>query len=296
MPSRLARRLGVVAGLALAAGLGVSWVAGSAMVAGQGSHVAGAAPPAMDFRLPSGHGVVLGATYRPGAKADAPGVLLLHGVGASRAATAANAEWLAGLGYAVLTIDFRGHGQSTLSPRSFGLDEAEDAEAAFRWLKRRQQGARVAVIGISLGGAASLLGRAGPLPADALILQAVYPNIRQAIRNRIATRLTKAPAWLLEPLLSYQAPLRFGVWPGALAPIAALPRFKGPVLVIGRFTPAAESRAMYAAAGGSKALWLIPEGDHAAICDAGGEAYRAHFRAFLERWIGTPRRQRDALS
>jgi pimeloyl-ACP methyl ester carboxylesterase len=287
-------RAKTIASLALAAlalGLAASWLVGSAMVAGSASFVQPAHAPAVDFRLPSRGGVILGATYRPGAQADSPAVLLLHGVRASRNATAPNAEWLASLGYGVLTVDFRGHGQSTLTPRSFGLAEAEDAEAAFRWLKRRQHGAKVAVIGISLGGAASLLGRAGPVPADALILQAVYPDIRHAIRNRIAARLTSAPAWMLEPLLSYQAPFRFGVWPSALAPIAALPRYRGPVLVIGgtqdRSTPPEESRAMFAAAAGPKSLWLIPEGDHDAISDARDRAYRARVRAFLERWIGS---------
>ena len=95
-------------------------------------------------------------------------MLLLHGVGASRQATAANAEWLASLGYATLAIDFRGHGGSSSEPRTFGFDEALDAHAAFAWLKRRQGDAPVAIIGISLGGAASLLGDDGPIHADAL--------------------------------------------------------------------------------------------------------------------------------
>lgn len=288
----LAKKIGLVGFAAIATGLGLSWAAGSAMVAGRASSVSRSAFPAVDFRLPVRDGIVIGATYRPGTRPGSPAVLLLHGVGASRNATAANAEWLAMLGYAVLAIDFRGHGQSTLANRTFGLDEAEDAKAAFDWLKRRQQRARVAIIGISLGGAASLLGRDGPLPADALILQAVYPDIRHAIRNRIAARLTAAPAWLLEPLLSYQARLRLGIWPSDLAPIKALPHFRGPVLVIGgdqdRSTPPAESRAMFAAATGPKSLWLIPAGDHPAICDARDEVYRAHVRDFLKRTIGPP--------
>ena len=273
-------------------GLGISWAAGAAMVAADASDVPPAPPPALDFHLPERDGTILAATYRPGGKLDAPAVLLLHGVGASRAATAPNAEWLASQRYAVLTIDFRGHGQSSLKPRTRGLAEARDARAAFDWLKRRQHGAPVAVIGISLGGAASLLGTSGPLPADALVLQAVYPDIRHAIRNRIATRLGSVPALVLEPLLSFQAKPRFGVWPAELAPVEALPRYRGPVLVIGgehdRSTPPAESRAMVAAARGPKSLWLIPEGDHPDVCDARDETYRAHVGAFLARSIGPP--------
>ncbi len=237
-------------------------------------------------------GVSIAATFTPGRHGRSPAVLLLHGVGASRQATAANAAWLASLGYATLAIDFRGHGQSTLTPRSFGLGEALDAQAAFDWLKRQQGGAPVAIIGISLGGAASLLGDAGPIPADALILQAVYPDIRRAIRNRIASSTSVGVGYVLEPLLSFQAPLRFGVWPARLSPLAALPRYHGPVLVIGgeqdRSTPPDETRAMFAAAPGDKRLWLVPTGDHAAICSLAGPAYRDRVKAFLERTIGRP--------
>lgn len=189
--------------ITLVLGLTVSWTAGSIMTHGKAVAVAPAQAPARDIRLKTADGLAIAATYRPGARLDAPAVLLLHGVDASRAAVAANAEWLAGQCYATLAIDFRGHGQSDMAARSFGLNEASDARAAFDWLKRMQRGGKVAIIGISLGGAASLIGKDGPVPADALILQAVYPDIRHAIRNRIATRLTRVPAYLLEPLLSY---------------------------------------------------------------------------------------------
>ena len=245
-----------------AAGLAASWMAGSAMVAGEGSAVPAAAHPARDLRLRGGDGLSLAATYWPGCRPDSPAVLLLHGVRSSRASTAATAAWLAERGYAALTIDFRGHGQSDMAARSFGLEEAEDARAAFDWLKRRQSGAPVAVIGNSLGGAAALLGEAGPLPADALILQAVYPDLRGAVRNRIAARLTAGPAFLLEPLLTLQSKPRFGVWPTRLSPREAVKRYPGPVFVIGgaedRYTPPPETRAIFAAAPGPKRLWLVP--------------------------------------
>ncbi len=177
-------------------------------------------------------------------------MLLLHGNGASRAQVAENAGWLARQGYAVMAIDFRGHGQSTLVPHSFGLFESRDAAVALDWLRHQQQGARIAAIGISLGGAAALLGDQGPLPADALILQAVYPDIRRAIRNRIAASLGTVPSWLVEPALSFQALPRYGVWPGRIAPLTALRAYHGPVFVIGggadRFTPPSETREMFA--------------------------------------------------
>ncbi|SNT13495.1 Serine aminopeptidase, S33 [Sphingomonas laterariae] len=276
----------------LVAGLAVSWFAGSIMVQGHNTNVAPARHPSEDIALFTSDGIRIAATFAPGRNDTSPAVLLLHGVDASRDALATNAAWLHSLGYATLAIDFRGHGQSSLASRTFGFTEARDARAAFEWLKRRQNDAPVAVIGISLGGAAALIGEGGPLPADALILQAVYPDIRLAIRNRIASRLTTAPAYLLEPFLSFQAPLRFGVWPDRLSPLDAVGGYRGPVLVIGgeldRSTPPAESRALFAAVNGHRELWLTPQGDHAEICQLSDTAYRARIRSFLERTMRLP--------
>ncbi len=74
-----------------AAALFACWVAGSIMTRGGASPVQAARSPATDFRLRSRDGIALAATFRPGRSDRSPGVLLLHGVGASRAATAANA-------------------------------------------------------------------------------------------------------------------------------------------------------------------------------------------------------------
>lgn len=283
--------------VAASLGLAASWAAGSIMTRGQPSQVEAVTPPAQDLTLKTPDGLSIAATFRPGLHKDSPAVLLLHGVGSSRQATATNAAWLTSLGYATLTIDFRGHGQSDTRPKTFGLREAQDALAAFDWLRRRQNSAPVAIIGISLGGAAALLGEAGPIPADALILQAVYPDIRHAIRNRIASRTTRGIGLMLEPLLSFQAPLRFAAWPSRLSPLAALPRYKGPVLVIGgkqdRSTPPAETRAMAAAVTGYRQLWLVPTGDHAAICALKSIAYRERVRSFLERTIGSAVQRRS---
>jgi uncharacterized protein len=290
---RLTRRIVLLcAALGLAGGLALSWAAGSAMIRGRSGNVPPAEGAARDIRIRTDDGLILAATYWPGRRADSPAVLLLHGVKASRASTAPTAAWLAGLGYAALTIDFRGHGESDMAERSFGLRESSDARSAFQWLKRRQQGARVAVIGNSLGGAAALLGPSGPLPADALILQAVYPDIRRAIRNRIADRLTAAPAWALEPLLSFQSKPRFGAMPGDISPLRALRRYRGPVFVIGGeedlYTPPEETRALFAAALGPKSFWIVPGRGHSAMGELGDAAYRERVGRFLKEAIGRP--------
>lgn len=285
-------KVAAIVGVLVLIGSALSWAMGSAMVRPEASAVPNAAPPARDLMLTTADGVVIAATYWPGRTSKSPAILLLHGNGASRAQTAGNAAWLAGRGYAVMTIDFRGHGESAQRPRSFGLFESRDAAAAFVWLRRTRPGTKIGVVGISLGGAASLLGEDGPLPADALVLQAVYSDIRHAVRNRITAVAGTIPAYALEPLLSFQSRPRFGVWPGSISPIAAVRHYRGPLLVIAggadRYTTPDESWSLYAAAPGINQFWVIDGLDHAAVSSIETLDYRQKLLGFLVWHLDVP--------
>ncbi|WP_366930190.1 alpha/beta fold hydrolase [uncultured Sphingomonas sp.] len=286
--SRSRLMLGAVA--LAASGATACWIIGGAWIKPRSSVIEAAQKPNSDFYLQSDKDIRLRATFYPGRSNHSPGVMILHGLGESRQASAANASWLASLGYAVLTLDLRGHGQSTMTDRSFGLTEAHDAYAGLTWLKGRQNNARVGVIGISLGGAAAVLGDRGPVDADALVLQAVYPDIRRAIRNRLLTHLPSPLAYALEPALSAQSFLRFGEPPSRLSPLARLPLFKGPVLIIGgakdRYTTVEDTRDLFRAVSGKKQLLLVGHGDHEYICHLQSQIYRRSVSAFFEKSLG----------
>jgi alpha-beta hydrolase superfamily lysophospholipase len=271
------------------------WSAGSAMVWGRApDRSVPAAPPARDLCLTAADGVELAATYWPGPAPDAPGILLLHGIFAGRAGYAPQAEWLSRQGFAVLTLDLRGHGGSGWAAHTFGLTESRDGRAGFDWLKQRQNGAPVGVIGISLGGAAALLGDDAPLPAQAFALVCVYSDIDAAIRNRIAAHAPPPFAALLTPLLKYQCRPRFGVGPEHLRPIEALRTVSAPVLIVGggadAYTPPRECRAMFAAAGSeSKDLLLLDGLNHDRASWADTPDYRQRLKAFFVDALGAAR-------
>ncbi|MGZ8359084.1 MAG: alpha/beta hydrolase [Allosphingosinicella sp.] len=249
-------------------------------------------PPGRVVRLAASDGVPLVGSYWPGARRDAPAVLLLHGVNSSRASLTRHAIWLNRLGYAVLAIDLRGHGGSAAVSRSFGLLEARAAAAALAFLRSDAPARRVGLIGTSLGGAAALLGGDGPLPVQAMVLQAVYPDLRSAIANRIAQRLGRPLASLGEPLLSYQSWMRYGVSPYRLSPLVAVRHYRGPVLVVGgmadRSTTPAETRRLYLAVPGPRALLLLEGVDHAGAGSVWNADYRRRVRAFFARNLGEP--------
>ena len=291
-----AAKLTMAGALACLLGLAVIWGFGSLTARPVNFAVTAAAPPAQVIALQSLDGVPLEATYWPGRTRDGPAILLLHGINASREMFNDDGEWLSALGYAVLAVDFRGHGGSGGAERTFGWWESNDARAGLDFLRKAAPARRIGVIGVSMGGAAALVGSSGPLAADALVLNAVYPDLRTAIWNRLGRSGMPVLASMVEPLLSYQSYLRYGIAPDRIAPREGLKRFKGALLVIGGSedlaTTPADTRSLYAAAPGPKSLWLVQGADHVEVSKLNSDAYRSRVRSFFARALGEPRHAR----
>ena len=218
-------------------------------------------------------------------------VLLMHGSGGDRRSMMGRARMLNAAGYTALTIDLQANGESPGQVTTEGYRESLDARAAVAWLRRRPGVRRVAIIGFSLGGAAALLGPDGPVAADALVLEAVYPTIEEAIANRIRLRLGPWSGWL-HPLFTWQIGPRCEVSPADLRPIdriGAVPA-SVPIFVIGggadRHTTPAETRRLFAAARGRKRLWIVPGAVHGDLQAAAPQEYRRQVLDFLDRSLG----------
>src|SRR4029450_5394024 len=85
---------------------------------------------------------------------------------------------------------------------TFGCREWEGARAALAGVRSRRPHTRVGIIGTSLGGAAVLLGPQ-PIGVDAVVVEAVFPDIRTSLENRVRIRLGPL-APVLAPLLVVQ--------------------------------------------------------------------------------------------
>jgi dipeptidyl aminopeptidase/acylaminoacyl peptidase len=285
-------KLFVLVSAAAMSGMIAVWAASSFVARPVQWPVDAPGPPAQSVNLTSSDGKAIAGTYWPGRCAAGPAVLLLHGINTDRMLFRKHATWLNEIGYSVLAIDFRGHGASQAAERTFGWHEARDASAAFAFLKRSNADRKVGVIGVSLGGAAALLGASGPVPADGLVSQGVYPNLRTAIRNRLERSGSPRLAALFEPLLSYQSYPRYGVAPDRIAPVEALKSFKGAVFVIGgtadRDTTRQNSHALFAAASGAKKLWLVAGADHVQTSKLWTVNYRREVAEFFAAHLGRP--------
>ena len=148
--------------------------------------------------------------------------------------------------------------------------------------------APIGYLGVSQGGAAALLG-SEPLAVDALVLEAVYPTLREAVVNRISIRLGPL-AEMLAPLLLLQVGPRLGIDPDALAPIEGIERVRASLLLIAgerdRHTTLRESRRLFDAAPEPKALWILPGAAHVDFHRFDTVEYERRVLEFFARALG----------
>ena len=125
-------------------------------------------PSHRDVTLP---GDVPATFYLPEDDAPPPAIVVGHGYSGDRATMSTLSRSLAGAGYAVLAIDFRGHG---VNPHGAAEgNRVDDLTAGLDWLERSDEvdGERLVVLGHSMGAhaAVDLLVR-DPRPSAAVIL------------------------------------------------------------------------------------------------------------------------------
>jgi pimeloyl-ACP methyl ester carboxylesterase len=287
---RVAKRLGLAFGLGGMGLLGATWWLGGRLTAPAHGPVG---PPPGDLaldevELTNERGERTRGWWHRGRGAGT--IVLLHPLRSDRRAMLTRARLLAEAGFGSLLVDLRAHGESPGRRITFGLAESADARAAVKFAREHTGLDPVAAIGFSLGGAAALLGPA-PLEVDALVLEAVYPSIADAIEARLALRTGRLVARLLAPLLLFQIRPRLGIRASELRPISALEKVRSPILVLAGTvdpkTPLVQSRRFFAAAPDPKELWEVEGAGHQDFLEHAPATYRERVLGFLARYLAS---------
>jgi predicted alpha/beta hydrolase len=128
-----------------------------------------------DLRIPAADGYSLAATYYLPPAAARGALIMCSAMAVRRGYYAAFAQAAAARGWAVLTYDYRGIGDSRpVSLRGFAARAADwmtlDFEGVFAWARREWQPARTVLVGHSFGGnALGLAPSAAQLDAGAIV-------------------------------------------------------------------------------------------------------------------------------
>jgi dipeptidyl aminopeptidase/acylaminoacyl peptidase len=204
--------------------------------------------------------------FEPGVSRNGGAIIALHGIAASRVQTTGLARLFLASGYAVLTPDLRGHGESG-GIASYGVIEAEDVHRWADFVLRSPGISRLYGMGGSLGGSVilqSLETEDAEPRFSAVIAESAYSDFPSVARERVARSLPAGAKWLATPVvwsgLAWTR-WRYGIDLSKTSSTEAVGRTRVPVLLIhgladDRTSP--ENSRRIAAANRSAELWLVP--------------------------------------
>ena len=188
----------------------------------------------------------------------------------------------------VLLFDWRSRGESDIAQHSLAYYELRDAEAAVRYALERAPGARLGVVGYSMGAAIAVLLAARTPEVRAVVADSPFTGIADVVAHG-AQRL-RAPARLVVPLADLMTRARYGYRFGDVRPIAAVAAISPrPLLIIhgtqDTLIPVSHAYAMFEAARPPKELWLIEGAEHCGGYFVDRPAYVARVAAFFADWL-----------
>jgi len=138
----------------------------------------------------TGGPALYGQSWEPSASPRAA-ILIVHGLGEHSGRYASTAAVLAGAGFAVHAIDYRGHGRS--EGRRVHVDDVDDyvadVQAGLTEARRRSPGVSVFLLGHSQGGLVGLkLALDHPAAVDGLVVTSPFLAVHPASRPSSAVR------------------------------------------------------------------------------------------------------------
>jgi alpha-beta hydrolase superfamily lysophospholipase len=231
---------------------------------GDGAHIDGFDDVWIPLTTGDSSGPKLHALWLAGPTRDAPVLLYLHGARRNVDSSTFRIRHMRELGFAVLAIDYRGFGRSTAQLPSEGT-VAEDARAAWKWIKARHPTPDRYIFGHSLGGAIAVRLASEVSDAKGLIVEGTFTSIPAVFE-------TMKWGWLpITPMITQ----RFDS-------ADRIEHVKVPVLVVhgdaDSLIPPALGRALYERAVAPKRFVLVEGATHYSTNGRGQQQYREALR------------------
>ena len=248
-------------------------------------------PRPADVKIP-GDGITLAGWYFANPRMKRCAVIMLHGFGGDRAEVLAPTPIFWNRGCDLLLYDSRGHGESSPSLLSYGVHERQDLRLAIGWLSRRTKlpDRRIGLIGWSYGAAAAIQGAAEVRDVAFVVADSSFSSLGDIARVQ-ADNQFGAWARVFVPGALFVAGRRGGFAASDAAPATVIRDVRAPVFLIHSqqdgFTPASQSRLIYAHSDHSRTRLLIPSWEakhaHSYTVDPAGSA--AAVDAFLAAFV-----------
>ncbi|MFN8374207.1 MAG: alpha/beta fold hydrolase [Anaerolineae bacterium] len=227
-------------------------------------------------------GTLLSAWYIP-PDANGAALIYVHGIGGNRGALR-ELQLFARQGYGVLALDLRNCGDSAGSATSMGYFEALDVQAAYAFLAGQQGVQRIAVYGVSMGGATAVRAMSQLPDAAALIIESSYASVLDVVGDGVRAR-TGLPAFPFAQIILWLTGRESGADLFDVNSERDIAQIHVPVLIMhgtaDDTVPVSHGQRLYAAANEPKQLWLVEGAGHGGLLYADPQGYAAQVLPFL---------------
>lgn len=248
-----------------------------------------------DAARDDGHKLKIRAWWIPPRERTGKCVVALHGYGDAKVGVIAWAPTFHSLGYGMLAIDLRAHGESTGTYTTAGYFERHDVTDVINQFRaaRPAETQSVILFGVSLGAAVAAAVAVDRDDIDAVILESPYADYRSAIAAH--ADILGQPAGFLQDLGVRLAQRMSGADFAAVSPVDLIPKVRAPLMIIQAgddpFVPPRDAKRIEAAAASRSAefptlYWHVPTAPHVQSLSTDPIAYRNKVWSFLETVSG----------
>jgi uncharacterized protein len=204
-------------------------------------------------------------------------VLLLHGFADAKVGVIAWAPPWRELGYNILAVDLRAHGESTGKLCTAGHFEHADILALIDQFRAEhpRESEHLAIFGVSLGAAVAALVASKRQSIDAIVLDSPFATYRDAVITHAG--LLHQPAKLIAPAALWLVEKVTGANFSEIAPARVVPQIKCPLLILA----GSEDLFFYPSAFDPHHVHLFPGAGHLLAFTSAPDEYRQTLKDFL---------------
>jgi hypothetical protein len=222
-------------------------------------------------------------------KASNKWVIIVHGYGENGELMLYAAKRFYTAGYNILLPDLRAHGKSTGQYVCWGWNDRKDLCLWCKCILSLDKAAKIAMYGVSMGGAASLMAAGeNPKGLKAVIADCAYTSLTDIMRYRIR-RMLHIPPCMLMWWLTIACKKRMNLCVEDVSVLNRIKKCKMPVMLChgdrDRFVPTDNALELYAVAPKPKRLILVHGAGHGVSAFVGGEKYWQRVIEFADKYV-----------
>lgn len=236
-------------------------------------------------------GYIMTGTYIKNPIPTDKSVLIMHGLYQNRSMSISYVPLYQKLGFNVLLVDLRGHGESQ-GELTWGKNETTDIDKWMEYLKDQKGNRIIGIQGISLGAAYALLhsGSNSPINADFYVEDSSYDDLSDIYQEKLQSflQLDNNDTFIVHVLWFYcQAAMYWhtGETMTSLSPLRAVFHDQKPILFLhggaDTLVPVSSMQKLYAACPSYKELHIFPNAQHAVAISSDPDEYYNVLKQFL---------------